>query len=110
MNLFCGHFDNLAQVEADLAAGRTPREGGGHEHIHCHLQQLPMPTTHRFAEPTTEYVLASYYFNGEPDKVFRQRIYALRPLAEDGQFGQCIRMQILRLRPETEDALRSAGG
>ena len=108
-DLFCGHFDNIAQVEADLQAGLAPREGGGHEHIHCHLQQLPM-RTRRFAEAPTEYVLASYYFNGQPEKVFRERVYALQPLDSDGQFGRSIQMRIFRLRPETEAALRDASG
>ena len=107
--LFCGHFDNIAQVEADNQAGLTPREGGGHEHIHCHLQQLPM-RTRTFAEAPTEYVLASYYFNGQPEKVFRERIYALQPLDTDGQFGRSIQMGIFRLRPATEAALREASG
>lgn len=108
--LFCGHFDNLAQVDADAAAGRAPREGGGHEHIHCHLQPLAMRQTRTFAEPVTEYVLASYYFNGQPDRIFRERVYALTPLDDDRQFGRCVQMQILRLRPQTEAALRAAGG
>uniref|UniRef100_A0A7S1ZWM5 F-box domain-containing protein n=1 Tax=Trieres chinensis TaxID=1514140 RepID=A0A7S1ZWM5_TRICV len=34
---FQGDFDNYVQVRRDHAGGLTPREGGGHEHIHCSL-------------------------------------------------------------------------
>ena len=77
MCLFRGHFDNFAQVDADLAAGRLPRAGGGHEHIHCHLQRLPPLSTRADSSNGRAHVLASYYFDGQPDRTFRERVYAL---------------------------------
>ena len=31
------------QVAKDAAEGLSPREGGGHEHIHCRIQPVVMP-------------------------------------------------------------------
>lgn len=109
--LFCGHFDNFNQFLDDKLAGREPMQGGGHEHIHCHLQQLPAATMRRASDPPdTEYVYANYYFNGQPDKKFRERVYVLQPREADEQFGMCIQMSIRRIRPETVDALNDVGG
>ena len=111
--LFRGHFDNFEQADADLAAGSGPREGGGHEHIHCHLQPLPDLSRERESQelmPRSKYVLASYYADGQPEKLFRERIYALSACDADAQFGQCIQMQIFRLREDTVENLRSVGG
>jgi len=104
--MFQGHFDNFAQVEQDRADGLLPRHGGGHEHIHCHVQPVgggAPATGERFA-------LASYYFDNEPEKLFRERLYAMSAVADDPQFGRCVQMRILELRAETEAALREAGG
>ena len=102
LSQFCGHFDNLEQALEDRRAGRPPREGGGHEHIHCHLQPLALE------RPA---VLANYYFNGDPARPFRQRLYTLQPTevrrsAADGE----IRMQIFRLAEQVEAQLRAASG
>ena len=104
---FDGHFDNHAQVAANEAAGLAPRECGGHEHIHCALRPVPVIG----AEDTaTRHVLASYYFNGEPGAVFRERLYAFDALPSDEQFGECVRMSIYKLREPIVSQLRAAGG
>ena len=110
--LFRGHFDNADQADADMAADRGPRMGGGHEHIHCHLQPLQQLSS-SLAEgghPAKRYVLASYYADGRPDKLFRERIYELSWCGDDAQFGASIQMQIFRVREQTVEALRAASG
>jgi len=109
--LFRGHFDNAGQADADMAAGRGPRAGGGHEHIHCHLQPLQQLSSSLPAEGEAKrYVLASYYADGQPENLFRERIYALSSCSDDAQFGECIQMQIFRVREQTAEALRAAAG
>ena len=98
---FNGHFDNHAQVATEEAMGMSPREGGGHEHIHCVL--TPVTIT---GHPGHRHLLASYYFNGQPSAVFRERLYAIDALADDEQFGSCVRMQIFKLRDEMQARLR----
>jgi len=102
---FAGHFDNHAQVAANEAAGLAPRHGGGHEHIHCTLRPVPVHGTRADA-----HVLASYYFDGQPGSVFRERLYAFDALPADPQFGTCVRMAIYKLRPPVTAQLRAAGG
>jgi hypothetical protein len=102
LSQFRGHFDNHEQVETEKLAGLTPREGGGHEHIHCSLQPV---TLHD--RPQGQYVLASYYFNGDPDAVFRERLYAFDELPRDPQFGTCVRMRIYKMRLSTAERLRA---
>jgi len=99
---FQGHYDNHAQVASDLAAGLTPREGGGHEHIHCHLRPVTLPDA-----VDGQHVIASYYFNGQPSAIFRERLYAIDAL-DDAQFGPCIRMRIYKLREDTQAQLRAS--
>jgi len=102
---FQGHFDNHAQVVANEAAGLAPRHGGGHEHIHCTLRPVPV----RGAKADA-HVLASYYFDGQPSAVFRERLYAFDMLPADAQFGACVRMAIYKLREPVTAQLRAAGG
>lgn len=101
---FQGHFDNVAQVRSEREAGLFPREGGGHEHIHCHLQPISFGEGERRA-----IVLATYYFDGQPDNRFRTRVYSLREQLADRDFGDCIEMQIFRLRPGREKEIAAAG-
>lgn len=103
---FQGHFDNHEQVKVNEAAGREPRLGGGHEHIHCVLRQVPVAED----GPAGAHVLASYYFNGQPAAVFRERLYAFDVLPRDEQFGTCVRMRIYKLRDPVTEQLRAAGG
>jgi len=65
---FQGDFDNYNQVLRDRERGLLPREGGGHENIHCTL--LPLTQNTR---------LAAFYFDGTPSAIFRFRFYELRP-------------------------------
>jgi CpeT/CpcT family (DUF1001) len=69
MEHFQGDFDNYNQVVLDRQDGRLPREGGGHEHIHCTLIPLSHPNAR----------LAAFYFDGLPQRIFRFRYYQLQP-------------------------------
>lgn len=82
-----------------------PREGGGHEHIHCHLQPVDLADAH-----ASRFVLARYYFGTRPERPFRERLYCLRERRGDADFGDCVEMGIYRLRPQVEEQLRAAGG
>ena len=64
---FQGDFDNYEQVLQDRKDGKLPRDGGGHEHIHCTL--LPLSDESR---------LAAFYFDGQPNAIFRFRYYHLK--------------------------------
>jgi hypothetical protein len=112
LSLFRGHFDNHVQHVAELGAGLAPRQGGGHEHIHCALQHLGCAAgvVSPGAPAGAAHVLATYYFDGEPDSIFRERLYRIEQVTADAQFGDSVRMQILRLRPQTAAQLRAAGG
>lgn len=104
MQCFRGDFDNLAQVKSERAAGLAPREGGGHEHIHCRLQPVDL---HHPGGSSVTHVLSSYYFDGQPERVFRARLYELRAVADDADFGECIEMAIYRLREQTQQQLQA---
>lgn len=73
LDRFQGDFDNYEQVVADRAEGLLPREGGGHEHIHCCL--VPVNADSR---------LAAFYFDGVPGAIFRFRYYHLVPTDMSG--------------------------
>jgi hypothetical protein len=72
LDRFQGDFDNYQQVVEDRAEGLLPREGGGHEHIHCSL--VPVNADSR---------LAAFYFDGNPGAIFRFRYYHLVPTSTD---------------------------
>ena len=116
VDLFTGHFDNIAQVTRERAAGLTPREGGGHEQIHCWLQPLPLtaplsstPSTVSTPNPR-QFVLATYYFDGQPERTFRVRLYALSHAPEDAPAGTSVQMSIYRMREGLEDELKQRAG
>lgn len=95
--LFVGDFDNGLQTRTERLHGVYPGEGGGHEHIHCRIRCV-----------TDNLLFAMYYFNGDPGRIFRTRIYALdvrQPVCERG----LIEMRILRLYEEYEQQLASVG-
>jgi hypothetical protein len=69
MKWFSGSFDNAAQAADDAAGGLAPREGGGHEHIRCHVQNLDAPAQLGPA------FLADYRFPARGDASFRTRLY-----------------------------------
>ena len=99
LSRFQGDFDNYNQVYSDRSNGLLPREGGGHEHFHVTL--LPLPATiipeHLFplsglvSETETETktkmergaVVAAYYFDGMPNRIFRLRMYTLSSFKVD---------------------------
>ena len=122
LSWFQGDFDNYNQVLIERQVfSMTPREGGGHEHIHCTL--IPLNTTllpqHMFqstasfldnsqknAAPCRGAILAVYYLDGNPNRIFRIRIYTLfhdyqRPTEDK------IRMKLFLLHPKLENRLRS---
>lgn len=72
LSWFQGDFDNYRQVVTDRQAGLLPKEGGGHEHIHCTL----IPVTHTSR-------LAAFYFDGYPMAVFRFRYYRLEAVEDE---------------------------
>lgn len=70
-----------------------PRDGGGHEHIHCSVVSL-----------TPRLLFARYYFNGDPSRVFRSRVYQVNtPESSD---GRVVEMRIFRFYEETEQRLK----
>ena len=86
LDTFCGDFDNYQQVCRDREDGLLPREGGGHEHMHCTL--IPVKDSSR---------LAAFYFDGNPQRIFRFRYYEVM---DDGT------MQLNMLHPDLEQQLR----
>mmetsp|Transcript_21321 Transcript_21321/g.43868 ORF Transcript_21321/g.43868 Transcript_21321/m.43868 type:complete len:399 (-) Transcript_21321:1169-2365(-) len=90
---FQGDFDNYAQVVEDRRQNLQPREGGGHEHFHCTL--IPVTESTR---------LAAFFFDGNPDRIFRFRYYEMiPPSTEDGD----VEMMLNALHPELEKLLKS---
>jgi hypothetical protein len=95
--MFQGDFDNYNQVIQDRTHGfLLPGDGGGHEHIHCTLVPCPnyiIHTTggsksidddnhnnqHEDDNDKVQWVLAAFYFSGNPRQIFRFRMYQLLP-------------------------------
>lgn len=94
--LFCGDFDNADQIAEERARNILPGEGGGHEHIHCVIEAVG-----------NDILFARYYFNGDPTRVFRTRVYAVSP-GNTGNTG-IVEMRIFRLYKEAEQRLRESG-
>ena len=94
LQFFCGEFDNYEQIAMERATGMMPREGGGHEHIHCSLTQV-----------SNDMLFARYYFNGDPSFVFRSRLYKVN--VSDASDRGIIEMKIYRFYEETEQLLKS---
>lgn len=89
---FAGDFDNYDQVVEDRLNGLLPREGGGHEQIHCTL--IPISSSSR---------LAAFYFDGLPNKIFRFRYYKF----EETCNKESIEMKLYTLHPKLEQELRA---
>ncbi len=112
---FQGDFDNYNQVVQDRRRGLNPGEGGGHEHIHCTLVPMPCQTRRDGSEscnsqqPYDQWVLAAFYFNGNPQQIFRFRMYRLIP-SEPINGGGTVRMILHPLSPELEGKLRQNSG
>lgn len=93
---FNGEFDNYAQFVDDQARGLYPREGGGHEHIHCSLARVARDT-----------IFAKYYFNGDPTRIFRTRLY--RVFATGGRHPRrAIEMRIYRMADAVQRQIKQA--
>jgi hypothetical protein len=90
---FQGDFDNYAQVVEDRKQNLEPREGGGHEHFHCTL--VPVTESTR---------LAAFFFDGNPDRIFRFRYYEIIPPAAK---GEAVEMMLNTLHPDLEKLLKS---
>lgn len=94
VSFFQGEFDNYHQIAAERAEGLLPRDGGGHEHIHCSIVQL-----------SSDLLFARYYFNGDPSIVFRSRLYKVNA-SDDSERG-IVEMRIFRFYEETERKLKA---
>ena len=109
LSQFHGDFDNYNQVVRDRRHGLEVGVGGGHEHIHCTL--VPCPQEIMSESKTTpvhisqcQWVLAAFYFNGNPRQIFRFRAYQLiKPESND---LLPVRMKLHTLLPELEQQLR----
>jgi len=98
---FQGDFDNYNQVVQDRRHGLTPGEGGGHENIHCTL--VPCPQYDTIIGDQKRWILAAFYFNGNPRQIFRFRVYQLIPPSSN---ELSVRMKLHTLLPELEQQLR----
>lgn len=94
LDWFQGDFDNYRQVVDDRQNNLLPKEGGGHEHIHCTL--VPVTRDSR---------LAAFYFDGVPTAIFRFRFYRLEPSKEDEM--EAVDTILYTLTPDLEGKLRA---
>lgn len=119
LSRFQGDFDNYNQVLADRQHGLNPGKGGGHENIHCTLVPCPRYVdTDEMDDDANEsnnlegdqvqerqqWVLAAFYFNGNPRQIFRFRMYLLH--APNSNNCDLVRMTLHTLSPELEAQLR----
>jgi len=95
LNWFQGEFDNYRQCVEDRQNNLLPKEGGGHEHIHCTL--VPVTRDSR---------LAAFFFDGVPTAIFRFRFYRLEPAAEE-ETMEAVDTILYTLAPELEGKLRA---
>jgi hypothetical protein len=119
LSLFQGDFDNYNQVLRDRIHALTPAEGGGHEHIHCTLVPCPSSTMIGKQRKKIQWILAAFYFNGNPRQIFRFRMYKLISPQYDSNSndniisncsncidGEIVRMKLHTLSPLLEQQLR----
>lgn len=119
---FQGDFDNFDQVVADRKQSLTPRQGGGHEQFHVTLIPVPIESVpdELFPIPkecsTCHCVIASYYFDGLPDRIFRLRFYTIFKSQEkvmmklfcfNNELEQMLRKESSKLTERWLDILRS---
>jgi len=109
---FQGDFDNYHQVLRDRHHTLTPAEGGGHEHIHCTLVPCPQSAVSKKQHhQKDQWILAAFYFNGNPRQIFRFRMYKLvSPKDDDNNNNKIdderVRMKLHTLSPGLEKQLR----
>ena len=104
-----GDWDNHEQCVEDAAFGRAPGPGGGHEHMHCKIcdaSHLAPPQLRGLGQPILS---AKYYFNGDPSKVFRYRLYSFSPVLEPTTERGAVEMRLWRFLPHAEAVLRTCG-
>lgn len=111
---FQGDFDNYDQVISDRQEEKLPREGGGHEHFHVTLIPLPIHFLPDALYPIEKNeascgaVVAAYYFDGMPNRIFRLRVYTLYSLNSDKEVkkGDEVHMKLFTFDPVLEGKLR----
>uniref|UniRef100_A0A7S2PZJ6 Uncharacterized protein n=1 Tax=Skeletonema marinoi TaxID=267567 RepID=A0A7S2PZJ6_9STRA len=112
LSQFQGDFDNYHQVIRDRNHALAPADGGGHEHIHCTLVPCPhTAVTQEQRQNNDQWILAAFYFNGNPRQIFRFRMYKLiSPQDDDSNSnnidGEKVRMKLHTLSSELEQQLR----
>lgn len=121
LSRFQGDFDNYNQVYNDRKNGLKPKEGGGHEHFHVTLIpfDLDLGTAHSTVSASEnsstnkKAVLAAYYFDGMPNRIFRLRLYTF--LVDENYKNenennenqeQIVKMKLYTLNPSLEGKLR----
>ncbi|CAB9511505.1 expressed unknown protein [Seminavis robusta] len=104
LSRFQGDFDNYHQVVQDRSQGLLPREGGGHEQIHCLLVPVP-PVVIPQTGTTVAGRLAAFYFDGIPQRIFRFRYYELK-CVDDESSSSMVNMTLYCLHPTLEGQLR----
>ncbi|KAL7536946.1 hypothetical protein ACHAXR_007499 [Thalassiosira sp. AJA248-18] len=103
LSQFQGDFDNYNQVIQDRRHGLAPAEGGGHEHIHCTLVPCPQHHDDGTHQDQNQWILAAFYFNGNPRQIFRFRAYKLiSPQSNELP----VRMKLHTILPHLEQQLR----
>lgn len=104
MEYFQGDFDNYDQVIEDRRRNLKPGKSGGHEHIHCSLRRLQVPTyLHDLGQQA---ILARYYFDGNPASIFRCRLYTFEDSFDEEHKGD-IRMKLHKLHPEEDERVKA---
>ena len=104
LDRFQGDFDNYAQVVQDRENGLLPREGGGHEQIHCLLMPVdPVLHENDNSDAPSAARLAAFWFDGIPQRIFRFRYYQL---TEGEENKDEVDMQLYCLNPTLEGKLR----
>ena len=104
---FQGDFDNYKQVVQDRQRGLLPREGGGHEQIHCILVPVEPVLVDNDKTTTTATAarLAAFYFDGIPQRIFRFRYYQL--VHDSDNDDGVVDMTLHCLHPALEGQLRA---
>jgi len=110
---FQGDFDNYHQVVQDRKMGLAPRQGGGHEHFHVTF--IPMPIDlipeetflmEKHDDISATAIVASYYFDGMPDRIFRLRMYIIYCDDDEEHRQQTVQMRLYNFCPTLEKSLR----
>lgn len=111
---FQGDFDNYEQVLSDRQKEKFPRESGGHEHFHVTLIPLPIDFLPDALYPIEKKesscgaVVAAYYFDGMPNRIFRLRVYTMysENVDKEGGIADEVNMKLFTVDPVLEEKLR----